>query len=410
MASIEFIGIPLYDSATFFSKQDQDQLYSTQYPDVSQFVKNLALQSTTVESDFRYTKEFLTSYVRRSVDTYEKFRTDAERLLLWSWLICDKSIVNLRRRDFENYIDFVMNPPKEWVAETTQRRFIAKDGLRLSNPKWRPFRLTGDNSTRLNNKSLQGLYSNLSVFYNYLMAEDYAVGNPVAIVKKNCKYLVNQTGLKPVRRLSSLQWIYLLQVTAEMADSDSVHERTLFVVAALKSLKLRISELADRPRWSPTMAHFHRDHEENWWYRAFGKGGKERDVSVSDEFLQYLRRYRLSRGLVAMPSPDSKEPLIQALTKPGGIGVRQIRSLVEKAVINTQFTLQKDGFETEANELKSVTTHWLRHTGASMEVASGRPLAHVQGDLGHDSISTTDGLYVDSDSLERSLSGKNQEV
>lgn len=45
-----------------------------------------------------------------------------------------------------------------------------------------------------------------------------------------------------------------------------------------------------------------------------------------------------------------------------------------------------------------------------MEVNSGRPLAHVQGDLGHGSFRTTDELYVDSDSLERAASAKKQSV
>ena len=73
-------------------------------------------------------------------------------------------------------------------------------------------------------------------------------------------------------------------------------------------------------------------------------------------------------------------------------------------------TLLGDGFEVEASELRAATTHWLRHTGASMEVAAGRDLSHVQADLGHGSIRTTDELYVDSDNMERASSAKTQEV
>tara|TARA_R110002094_G_scaffold29427_3_gene42191 strand:- start:818 stop:955 length:138 start_codon:yes stop_codon:yes gene_type:complete len=45
-----------------------------------------------------------------------------------------------------------------------------------------------------------------------------------------------------------------------------------------------------------------------------------------------------------------------------------------------------------------------------MEVAAGRNLAHVQADLGHGSIRTTDELYVDSDNMERASRVKAQEV
>lgn len=45
-----------------------------------------------------------------------------------------------------------------------------------------------------------------------------------------------------------------------------------------------------------------------------------------------------------------------------------------------------------------------------MEVAAGRDLSHVQADLGHGSIRTTDELYVDSDNMERASSAKLQDV
>ena len=195
-----------------------------------------------------------------------------------------------------------------------------------------------------------------------------------------------------------------------MADADPQHERTLFVIATLKSLKLRISELSERPNWLPVMSHYHRDHEGNWWYRTYGKGSKERDVSISNEYLQFLKRYREHRGLSPLPSKDSSEPVIESRVRNRGIGSRQLRNIVEYAFAESCDSLLKDGFEVEASELRAATTHWLRHTGASMEVAAGRELAHVQADLGHGSIRTTDELYVDSDNMERASSAKGQEV
>lgn len=72
--------------------------------------------------DFRSTKAFLTSYSRRSSETFDKFRGNAERWLLWSRLIRGKPVVQLRRRDLEDYIDFVYSPPASWIAETTSRQ------------------------------------------------------------------------------------------------------------------------------------------------------------------------------------------------------------------------------------------------------------------------------------------------
>ena len=408
MSSKKFSGLPLFDSARHFNLTPRNEVFPVDAPAVESFVRSVEVDGAL--SDFRHTKEFLTSYSRKSQDTYDKFRGDAERLLLWSWLIKGKSVVALRRRDLEEYTDFVAKPDARWQSETTSRRFLTVSGLRQPNERWRPFRSAGSGNGRLNSKSWQGLFSNLSVYYNYLMAEDYALGNQIPIIKKNCPYLRQESGINMAKRLSGLQWEYLLGSATTLADLEPLHERTLFVIASLKSLKLRISELSERPNWSPAMSHFHRDHEGNWWFRAYGKGSKERDVSLSNEYLQCLKRYRIHRGLSPLPSSDSAEPLIESRVKNRGVGSRQLRNIVEIALNEGCDSLLGDGFEVEAAELRAATTHWLRHTGASMEVAAGRDLSHVQADLGHGSIRTTDELYVDSDNMERASSAKGQEV
>ena len=408
MSHDDFPGIPLFDSAQYFNLTAKTDDFPPDAPAIKSFIESLDVNEA--REDYQYTREFLSSYSRKSQDTYDKFRGDAERLLLWSWLIKKKSVVALRRRDLEDYTDFVAKPDKNWQAQTTARRFLSKDGLRVVNPVWRPFRDAGTGKSRLNSKSWEGLFSNLSVYYNYLMAEDYAMGNQIPIVKKNCPYLRKETGINVARRLSNLQWEYLLNSAISMANEDPKNERILFVIASLKSLKLRISELSERPNWSPIMAHFHRDHENNWWFRAYGKGSKERDVSISNEYLEFLKRYRTHRGLSPLPSKDSIEPLIESRVNNRGIGSRQLRHLVEAALEVGCNSLLTDGFSVEASELRAATTHWLRHTGASMEVASGRELSHVQADLGHGSIRTTDELYVDSDNMERASSAKKQTI
>ena len=408
MTTKNFPGLPLFDSAKHFNQIPRNVVFPDQAPAVEAFVLSVDVEGAL--DDYRYTKEFLCSYSKKSQDTYEKFRGDAERLLLWTWLIKKKSIVALRRRDLEEYTDFVASPDPHWQTETIERRFATVSGVRQPNTNWRPFRSAGAGKGRLNTKSWQGLFSNLSVFFNYLMAEDYAPGNQIPIVKKNCPYLRQETGINTARRLSELQWEYLLSSAKSLANDDSQHERTLFVIATLKSLKLRISELSERPNWLPVMSHFHRDHEGNWWFRAYGKGSKERDVSISNEYIGFLKRYREHRGLTPLPSKDSAEPVIESRVKNRGIGSRQLRNIVEVALNEGCHSLITDGFDVEASELRAATTHWLRHTGASMEVAAGRNLAHVQADLGHGSIRTTDELYVDSDNMERASSAKGQEV
>ena len=238
MATKNFPGLPLFDSARHFNQIPRNVVFPDQAPAVEAFVLSVDVEGAL--DDYRYTKEFLCSYSKKSQDTYEKFRGDAERLLLWTWLIKKKSIVALRRRDLEEYTDFVASPDPHWQTETIERRFATVSGVRQPNTNWRPFRSAGAGKGRLNTKSWQGLFSNLSVFFNYLMAEDYAPGNQIPIVKKNCPYLRQETGITSARRLSELQWDYLRSSAKSLADGDSQHERTRFVIATPKSLTSRI--------------------------------------------------------------------------------------------------------------------------------------------------------------------------
>ena len=66
--------------------------------------------------------------------------------------------------------------------------------------------------------------------------------------------------------------------------------------------------------------------------------------------------------------------------------------------------------EDRARKIKEATTHWLRHTGASMEIERGRALKDVSEDLGHVSMATTDKIYVQTESRRRAKSGKNRQV
>ena len=114
-----------------------------------------------------------------------------------------------------------------------------------------------------------------------------------------------------------------------MADEDEMFERNLFVIAALKTLFLRISELSDRETWSPTMGHFWQDDDENWWLKIFGKSRKIRDITVPIDFLPFLERYRSSRGLLGLPASNENSVLVEKIRGQGGMTSRHLRRIVQ---------------------------------------------------------------------------------
>lgn len=356
--------------------------------------------------------------------TFEAYRREIERLLQWSWLVAKKSILELKRQDIQEYIEFCLNPPLSWIAATRATRFVERGGIRQANPKWRPFVATvskqdykmgkkpDKNKYSLSQKAIQEIFTVLSSFYNFLLLEERVEMNPIALVRQKSRYIQKQQTKAPVKRLTETQWQYCFKTAEQLAiDDPDQHERTLFIISALYLLYLRISELAASDRWVPQMKHFYQDSNQTWWFKTLGKGNKVREVAVSDDMLQALKRYRDNRKMTALPSPSDSRPLLLKEKGTGGItSTRHIRSIVQFCFDKTVDELRKKELLTEADSLEQATVHWLRHTGISDDINKrGRPVAHVRDDAGHSNSAITD-RYNDIERNERYLSAKNKRL
>lgn len=372
-----------------------------------------AADTDDAAEDYRHAIEFLYSY-RGSPDTFASYRREVERLLQWAWFVNKDGLHALKRLEIERFIEFCQNPPLDWIGVKTVPRFINKEGLRAPNPAWRPFvvkssRHGGQPDARdftLSAKALQAVFSILSSFFTYLVQEEYLDNNPVALIRQKSKYLRKQQHKAKIRRLTELQWAYVIETAELLAQQEPTqHERTLFIIQALYGMYLRVSELAASARWTPEMGDFHMDMDGNWWFTTVGKGNKERDISVSDDMLAALKRYRQYIGLPALPAPGETTPLIHKTRGRGAINsTRQIRNIVQGCFDTAVERLAKDGFEQDAQLLRAATVHWLRHTGISDDVKH-RPREHVRDDAGHGSSAITD-KYIDVEMRERHRSAR----
>ncbi|MBI4357651.1 MAG: tyrosine-type recombinase/integrase [Gammaproteobacteria bacterium] len=371
--------------------------------------------------DYKKSVAFLNSY-NGSPATFNAYRREVERLLHWSWRIAKKSVKELRRTDIESYLTFCQGPPTEWIGTQKVPRFIDKDGERLPNPAWHPFVATLSKSAHrkgkkpnvknyaLSSTAVQDIFSILSSFYNFLIQENYTEVNPILHVRQKSKFIRRQQGSAKIRRLSELQWQYVIETANSMANlTPHLHERTLFMMSALYSLYLRISELAANPRWIPTMNHFQRDSDGAWWFTTVGKGNKERQIAVSDAMQNALKRWRKYLNLSPLPSPSDHLPLFPKQKGKGPItNTTYIRKIVQQCFDNAIEKLKQDGFVEEAESLVEATVHWLRHTGISDDVKH-RPREHVRDDAGHSSSAITD-KYIDIELRERHASAKNKPI
>lgn len=393
--------LPLFDSRQFFDKQD--------------FPKDLF----SLE-DLKHVKAFLKSY-DGSEATFNAYRREVERLLHWSWLMAKKSVKDLRRADIEVYLEFCQNPPLAWIGIKKVPRFIEKEGQRLPNAAWRPFLATISKAANrkgekpnpkqyeLSQVAFQEIFAILSSFYNFLIQEDYTEINPVLHIRQKSKYLRKRQGKPKIRRLTELQWDYVIETAKILADKNPLHERTLFIMTSLYAMYLRISELAASERWLPKMHDFHRDHEGCWWFTTVGKGNKERQIAVSDAMLNALKRYRQHLGLSILPSPSDASFLLPKVKGKGPItNISHIRKIVQFCFDKAIVRLKEDGHTEDAESLNEATVHWLRHTGISDDVKH-RPREHVRDDAGHGSSAITD-KYIDIELRERHKSAKKKPV
>ena len=370
--------------------------------------------------DYEYSWKFIYSY-NGSSSTFNAYRREIERLLQWAWVIRRESILNLKRHDIEEYIRFCQKPPLAWIGTKNVARFVSQGDLRKVNPQWRPFVVSpskvdykhghqaNPKKYTLSHSGIQAMFSVLSSFFNFLIQEEVTESNPVILIRQKSKFLQKRSTKTPVRRISNLQWEFVLETAEILAKENVRHERTLFIMNCLYGMYLRISELVTDERSAPIMGDFRKDIDGNWWLNVVGKGNKSRIVTVSDDMLAALKRYRTTLGLSPLPTADESTPLIPKNLGRGPVtSTRQIRSVVQHCFDQSFQRMREEGLDNDAGELEAATVHWLRHTGISEDVKI-RPREHVRDDAGHASMQTTD-RYIDSDLRERHSSGKNKKI
>ena len=401
--------IPLFDTLEYLKEELT--------PCVALQIKHAGYPSSTQE--YQLAREFLLSYAG-SLDTYNAYRREIERLFHWSWRQQGKALAQLNRNDIRDYLEFSTNPPLAWRGDKTVARFITQDGQRQPNPAWRPYVVKLSKAQRyhgaqidkknyqLSNKSRQALLATLSTFFNYLLQEEYITVNPVSLLRQKSRFIQKEQSHRITRKLSRTQWQYVIKTALAMANQNPAEERTLFMMSAFYLLGLRISELSETPGRLAKMSDFAPDQCDRWWFKTVSKGNKVREVAVPDAMLEALKRYRCSLNLPPLPSRSENTPLLHKLRGSGGLGPRQVRNLVQNCFDYAIQSLQRDSKEDAANDLTAATVHWLRHTAISADIEH-RPREHIRDDVGHGSATTTE-QYIDADVEARYQSAKDKHL
>lgn len=424
--NISYYPIPLFDTL------DQHVHMYADYE--NPFAKEVAIQhlkklyrqvnkevSEEQGLDYFYAHLFLYEY-RGSAETFNAYRRELDRFLQWVWFVKKLTLKKIKKNHLEEFIEFCQSPPKNWIGDKVVPRYLLINLSKIPHPEWKPFvvkvkkadfkngQLPIKEKFSFSNTALKQTFSIISSFYENLIHMELNTVNPVKQIRQKSKFIIKEAFKRPVRRLSRLQWNTVLKACQNLSHDDSrIDERTEFIIHLLFGLYLRISEITSSKRWNPVMSDFYKDSQGHWWFQTVGKGNKKRIIAVSDETLECLKKYRIKRGLDALPVLGEQTPLIEKVKGKGGLSsARLVRQNIQLCFDMAAEILELQNEMEEAINLRHATVHWLRHTGISEDVKI-RPREHVRDDAGHSSSVTTD-RYIDVDLLERAQSAKNKKI
>lgn len=461
--------IPLFESHDRFLELNHNNL-SQEQPVVISYLESFPGDLFALDG-YRAVRSFLRSYEGNSA-TFNSYRTHVERLLLWTLLVCKKPLLEMTRQDGERFMEFCIKPPADWIGPVVKSRYQRAGGRTAKptdtytiNPVWRPFFLTVKKPDlklakeqnkepevkpyKIKQDSIAQIFAVCGSFFQWAADEGLSNNaNPIRAIKQKSKYKQRVVADEKAKSLTALQWSFVLETAKLMANQAAVEsqeaqeaakankvelddeskkahkaklrrlenklkvcERTLFIIATIYSMYLRVSDMVGRDNWEPMMSDFRKDDHGNWWFHVIGKGNKSAKISVKDEYMNiWMARYRRFLNLTSTPSPDDSAPLLHSIKGRAGLSEGHIRSLVQEVFDYALERMRAEGFpDDDIKNLRSASLHWLRHTSATAD-AKLRDHKDLQADLRHQSLATTVDTYYNSRDEERHRSNKNLSI
>jgi len=344
----------------------------------------------------------LKAWLARFLDTrttFDSYRKESERLLLWATLELAKPLSSLTHEDLLVYQRFLGDPqPAE--------RWVMKAGRKWSrfDPDWRPF------AGPLAPTSQRQAIIILNTMFSWLVNAGYLAGNPLSLSRQR------QRKAKPriTRFLDDELWLEV-KTTIETMPRESDREREHFhrvrwLFSLLYICGLRISEVIENSMGS-FFCRRDSEGEERWWLEVTGKGDKTRLIPATTELMVELTRYRRENSMSPFPIPGEPTPLLLPIGGKQRPLTRSAVHLIVKEVFGrtaTRIRDQGNEFERLANLVEDASAHWMRHTAGS-NMANAMDLRNVRDNLGHSSISTTNTyLHTEDDQRHKETEAKHR--
>jgi len=321
--------------------------------------------------------------------TFDSYRREAERLLLWTVIELNKPLSSLTHEDCLIYQRFLADP------QPAHRWIMPQRKVSRNDPSWRPF--AGPLSPTSQRQSIVIL----NTMFSWLVTAGYLAGNPLSLSRHR------QRKAKPrvTRFLNEELWkevkLTIESMPRETNRQREHYHRVRWLVSLLFTTGIRISEVIQNSMGGFFMR---RDNlgDNRWWLEVTGKGNKTRLVPVTNDLVIELKRYRREMGLSDLPTEGETVPLLLPIGgKQRFLSRAGVHLILKRVFYDTAQRLLQRGPESkiQAEKVLAASAHWMRHTAGS-NMAEGMELQYVRDNLGHESL-TTSSNYIHTEDDKR---------
>lgn len=240
-------------------------------------------------------------------------------------------------------------------------------------------------ATGASKRTRQRMLSTLSAFYAYLTEVGAVPANPAALNRSRLGLNRSARDASPTIRLTAAQLRALLDAAAELPNRTrhrNLYAARAVAVVALLTLGLRVSELVGLDRDNLMVS------GGESMLRVLGKGGIHREVYLTQLAATALQNYLVERDRTAEATAPAVRGRTNAVVTPliatrdGGRCSRfDMNALLRRIAVQAGPAL--------AEVADRIHPHALRHAYVTIALEQDARIQHIQADVGHASIATT---------------------
>ncbi|MEW9900863.1 tyrosine-type recombinase/integrase [Chitinivorax sp. PXF-14] len=341
--------------------------------------------------------------------TLRSYRAELERFLLWTIFEAQRALSDLRVNDCADYLAFLaeLGDTSQWRWRQPREAWLGGHKGRRGSDDWRPFAAAPSARSQDRSRTI------LQAFGGWLVRVRYWADNPWDAVPR--QRLAPAPPVDASHALNAAQWRFALN-WIEAPGSYPPHlvhsrQRTRCLLYLAYGTGLRRAELCQARLGDLEYVVTDGLAQGYWVIKVIGKGRRARRVPLADRVVAELTRYLAARGLYGRFTTLPPElPLLdrtrdETFAAPSHGDGRTLSTGALYASLKTFFRscatqLAREGHAGSAERFALASTHWLRHTHATLGLAGGADVGATMRNLGHAHLSTT-GIYLSPDELLR---------